>query len=435
MPELISDPNNIKINEQQEIQQIMGDPPSWIVRWGISLVFIAVATLFVIAYMVKYPEVVSAPIVLQTENPPIRVPTRTNGKLEQLFVNNKEAVKKEQILAIIESTAQLESIEELQGFVKQIENEGLNSDLKLPIDLKLGTLQNTWSLFSEGYQKWTYFLTKDKSSKKVRLLKRQISDTKDLNGVLTKRQGSLRENRRILQDQYNRNQKLYGEGLVSINELENIKAELIAINRQIDDVESEVINNNIVIRQLNRQILDLGEDKERAANEKNVELEEHFKKVKTELSNWEANYVLKSPIDGVVSFSNPLTEGETVQTGAEIMTVLPEGKKGGEIIGLAALPFDGSGKVKLGQQVNIQLKDYPYQQYGTVQGEVHSIALLPKEDGYQVEIKMPNTLITSYKKTLPFRQKMTGYAKIITAKRRYLERLFDKLRSTKHNNL
>ena len=39
---LINNPEDIKINEDQDIQQIPGRPPGWILHWGITLVFFAV---------------------------------------------------------------------------------------------------------------------------------------------------------------------------------------------------------------------------------------------------------------------------------------------------------------------------------------------------------------------------------------------------------
>ena len=434
MPELISDPNHIQINEQQEIQQIMGEPPGWIVRWGISLVFIAVTTLILVAYLVKYPDVIPAEITLQTENPPIRVPARVGGKIEQLLVSEKEEVEKGQVLAVFENTAQKESINTLETFIAEVEENGITPDLRLPDNLILGDLQSSWSSFSEGYKDWLFFLKKDKSSKKASLLKRQIIDTKQLNEVLKDRERSLTKNERIIVAQLNRVRTLEREGLTTKTEVENAEAELINIRRQIADMETEYINNKITIQQLNRQILDLDESKDKSANEKYVKLEEDFKKLKNEVADWQLSFLLKSPIAGKVSFSKPLTENQFVKPGDEVMAIIPADSETGEIIGLAALPFEGAGKVERGQRVNIQLNDYPYQQFGSVNGVVKKIALLPQGNSYLLEVGLPDNLLTTYNEELPFRQQMSGQAKIITEERRYLERLFDKVTSAWKND-
>ena len=55
-------------NEQQielkspAVQEILGRPPRWIIRWGISIIFIVVAGLVVGSYFFKYPDVINATI-------------------------------------------------------------------------------------------------------------------------------------------------------------------------------------------------------------------------------------------------------------------------------------------------------------------------------------------------------------------------------------
>ena len=83
MPEtkLIEDPNDIRLRENDEIQQILGNPPGWILRWGILLVFLSMIVFFALAWFIKYPDIIEAPMVLTTQNPPIRVVARSNGSI------------------------------------------------------------------------------------------------------------------------------------------------------------------------------------------------------------------------------------------------------------------------------------------------------------------------------------------------------------------
>ena len=38
---LIHKPEDIQLNDQNEIDQILGNPPNWLLRWGIRLNFLA----------------------------------------------------------------------------------------------------------------------------------------------------------------------------------------------------------------------------------------------------------------------------------------------------------------------------------------------------------------------------------------------------------
>ena len=66
--------------------------------------------------------------------------------------------------------------------------------------------------------------------------------------------------------------------------------------------------------------------------------------------------------------------------------------------------------------------------YGTIQGKVQSISLVPAENFFLVTIKLPQDLITNYNKKLPFAQQINGVADIITENISVLERLFNLLK-------
>src|SRR5690606_270728 len=90
------------------------------------------------------------------------------------------------------------------------------------------------------------------------------------------------------------------------------------------------------------------------------------------IKNWEQKYLFRAPFDGKVQFLKFYTENQFVQSGEQIFTIIPIQEK---IIGQAILPAHGSGKVKAGQEVIVKLDNYPYIEYGTIQGKVNSISL------------------------------------------------------------
>jgi len=113
-----------------------------------------------------------------------------------------------------------------------------------------------------------------------------------------------------------------------------------------------------------------------------------------------------------------------------MMAVVPSTKS---IFGLLEAPIRGSGKVKIGQQVNIQVDNYPFAEYGTLHGQIENISLLPKDNRYWIRVSIPQNLETTYKKELLFRQNMTGVANIVTKDLRLIERVFNQLRALKDN--
>jgi HlyD family secretion protein len=158
-------------------------------------------------------------------------------------------------------------------------------------------------------------------------------------------------------------------------------------------------------------------------------LKEKFDNLVNQLKSWEQNYVLKTPINGKVTFTNFWSVNQFVSAGNVVFNIVPENEQ--KIIGKTMVPIAGAGKVEVGQRVNIKLDNYPYMEYGLLEGKINNISMVPviseKGSYYTAEIELINKLITNYKKELPFNQEMQGSAEIITKDRRLIERLIEPL--------
>lgn len=97
---------------------------------------------------------------------------------------------------------------------------------------------------------------------------------------------------------------------------------------------------------------------------------------------------------------------------------------GNGFIGKVKALVQNSGKIKIGQEVNIRLANYPDREFGIIKGNVKEISLTPDKDGnLLMDISLPNGLQTSYKKQIVFHQEMIGTADIVIEDLRLLERL------------
>jgi HlyD family secretion protein len=134
------------------------------------------------------------------------------------------------------------------------------------------------------------------------------------------------------------------------------------------------------------------------------------------------NYLLVSPLDGKVTFLNYWSVNQNVAAGQVVFTVVPKVQT--ELIGKALLPVERSGKVKVGQKVNIHFVNYPDNEFGMVHGVVNRISLVPVEGKYSVEVKFPEGLKTTYDKELPLSYEMTANAEIVTNDLRLIEQFF-----------
>ena len=97
--------DNEIILRTEEVNEILTSTPKWILRWGISVVFILIIIGVTLSYFIRYPDILTADITLTTLNPPVTLVSKNNGKLIHLLVNNNEIVKVNQTIAVIENTS------------------------------------------------------------------------------------------------------------------------------------------------------------------------------------------------------------------------------------------------------------------------------------------------------------------------------------------
>src|SRR5690606_20276356 len=103
---------------------------------------------------------------------------------------------------------------------------------------------------------------------------------------------------------------------------------------------------------------------------------------------WKEEYLLRSPIEGRISFFDVWGEYQNVKQGQTVFTIVPLTK--GDFIGTCKIPCRNSGKVKEGPRALIKLETYPYREWGFLNGEVQTISEVPNLDsdpGYVVYVK------------------------------------------------
>ncbi|MFN3999477.1 biotin/lipoyl-binding protein [Algoriphagus sp.] len=156
MPVTPSQNDNLHLRSE-EVQEIISRPPAWLIRWGITLVFIMVSLLIGLSFLIRYPDFVEAKVLVTTADPTERISARFSGQIEHLFVKNGDKVKVGQPLAGIKSTAKLDDVLYLKAkleeelFVK--ENDFL-FPVELLSELVLGEMGLTLLEFERTYMEY-----------------------------------------------------------------------------------------------------------------------------------------------------------------------------------------------------------------------------------------------------------------------------------------
>jgi multidrug resistance efflux pump len=104
----------------EEVQEILNKVPHWMIRWGNLLLLLLIVLLFIISWFVKYPDIISSEAIITTEIPPQKEFAKVTGKIDTIFVKDNHKVIKNQSLAIIENTANLNDVFYLKSVIDTI---------------------------------------------------------------------------------------------------------------------------------------------------------------------------------------------------------------------------------------------------------------------------------------------------------------------------
>lgn len=415
----------------EEVKEILGQIPSWIIRWGMVLVLFLIGLIFLGSYIFKYPKIIDAPIKVTTENPPSNIMARTNGQIIQLFVEDNQKVEAGQILALIENTSDFKDVSELivylDSFANVLGNTEGSISFEFPNSLVLGELQPKYANFLKLHDDLRNFVLLDYHNQKITSLEKEIDRFRAYSWTLKKQSNILKSEMELSGNQFARDSVLYRKEVIPQKEYDLSKASYLQKQRAYEESRSTLVNNDIEITRLEQQILDLGLQKNNDFEKLQLSIAEAYDNLSAELANWQQKFVLKTFVAGTVSFTRIWSENQNVREGDLVMSVIPDNT--GEIIGKIELPLNGAGKVKAGQRVNVKFHNFPYMEYGMVRGRIKSISLVTSNNAYSVLVSFPEGLKTSYDTEIMFSQDMQGVAEIITDDLRLIERIINPIRS------
>ena len=422
------------------VQEILGRPPHWIIRWGITVIFIIIGVIVVGTYFFKYPDVIPTTIEVTTENLPTPLIARATGKLDTLFITDNEMIEKGKYLAVIENPACFEDVLRLKELVTNYELQNTSKRGEHPpfggteggfSSLRLGELQPVYYQFVKAYEDYQYFITADYYNQKINALKRQIALQQKLGQSSKKQSRITQEQLRSQERLFAIDSVLYAQKAISLVEYENAKKTLLQMQQSYENTRSSVDNAQLTIAQYEQTIFDLQQQGDEKKKELLSALSGAYEALQTQIDQWEMQYVFVSPLDGKVSMSKLWQKSQHINAGEPLLSVVPNETT--QIMGKIMLPSQGSGKVKKGQAVNVKFDGFPHMEFGMVRGIVKNISLIPiaGEQGKftMVEVEFPQNLQTNYGKMLDFSQQMSGTANIITEDMKLIERFLNPIKS------
>ena len=414
-----------------EVQEILGGVPSRMVRYGIYLFAAIFALIIVFSFVFSYPDILRSNIVVTTENPPATIVARATGKIDKLFVKDREKVSAGKIIALIENPANYDDLLLVEKIIKTVQGDfdtlNFSSKIRFNKSLQLGAVQEFYSIFLTKYGDLQEFYNRNYYVLKEKSYNEQLKNARLLYERLWEQKVAVDKEFQIKQRNYERQKKLVAGEIVATTELEKAESEMLSKKSELDGLRSDLAQQQINISELDQKIIE--NDKE--FNDYKIQYEsavlEAFNNLKSEVSSWFLSYVMRSPIEGTISFNNFYAENQNITEGDRVFTIVPDDV--GQLIGKVGLPVRGSGKVQVGFDVNVKFDNYPYMEFGLVRGKVKNVSLVPENNYYMVEVEFPNGLVTNYGNDLQMQNQLMGQAEIITEDLKLIQRFFNPLKA------
>ena len=412
-----------------DVQEIIGTPPRWIVQWGTVIICMALAVLVAVSFYIAYPDKVIGRIKITSKTAPARINIPQPGVIEQLLVKNGDDVQKGDLLMVIQDAAHFEDVIDLEDMLKPMQNASAGRMRGMTVDpitqqFELGNIQPHYSNFLTTLENYQLYKNIDNDRKMILQIERQIDDIKRSINNLKQQLKVAKEQELIAKIDYENHEKMFEDQVISRDKVDKKYKDKLERTSEVQRIEGQIVGKYGEISSKGGEIEKYRNSGNQNSTQNYIKVKESIDKLLGAIQTWKQQFLLEAPIDGKVSMPMNWSQLQFVEQGKEIMAILTSNATDGKFIQFL-VPFAGSGKIEAGQKVIIKFDHYRYKEHGTVAARVLSFDELPRDGFLQVNIELTNGLKAMKGKEIPFSQEMQGTGEIITNNRSVFTRIFE----------
>ena len=226
----------------EEVQEILSYVPNWMIRWGNTLLLFLIIGLLCITWFVKYPDVITAEVMITTTFPPEKLFAKSNGQFEVILAKDGDSVVENQTIAVLENSAFYKDVLLLKSVVDTLEIN--HQTFRFPIDelppLILGDVTSAFAQFETSYS--DYLLNNQLTPYKSETFANRFSII-EAKGRLQNLQYQKELNKKELsfkEKDVERQKNLFEKGVISAKEYEQKQLEFLQAKRAYKSLESSI---------------------------------------------------------------------------------------------------------------------------------------------------------------------------------------------------
>lgn len=414
------------ILRSEEVSEILGTPPRAIIRYGITAIGAVILMVVVGSAFIKYPDIVSTPISITTQQPPEPIVSRVTGKPMAIMVEDRQLVEANQTVAIMQNAARYADVQLVKSTVSSAVDEKSMQSLSLPSNVQLGELQDAYGNMVKALAALHLFDSQQYYQRKEQAMVKQVSGYSEYSAKVKAQMSVTAQDYELALKQHLRDSLLLAQKVISPSDFEHSKSAMLVKRGSV--MQQSIQSTNAMIEQakLEQSLVELRMEAQSRRAELVQALVASFNLLKSGIAQWDEKYILRSHNAGRISFLKVWSTSQEVKAGETMFTVVP--LHAGKVVGIATIGKGSIGKVAEGQSVSIKLSGYPSQEYGVLKGVVRAISLAPGDSLYAAIVSVPQSLETSYRRKIRLRGELTGVAEISTEEISVLARVWAPLK-------
>ena len=432
-----NDRNNNMVNRTEEVQDIIERIPHRTGRVVAIIVVILAGLLLFFGWLIEYPEKVTGPVSITARQAPVKLVSGTSGKLH-LLKSSSDTLIENEIFAFLDNPAKLDDILVTEEFLYKNNPDSLYLHpivFNLSSSMALGDLSTQYYSLLNAVDKVFQYRFGQPYEKKLRNLVSLLKSQMKLKDNNQKQLKTKKNTLKIAEKNVHRDSTLFLSSTIAELDVDRSSINYYGVLESSQTVERDNTSIGMQIEDTRYKLQTLLLDQKETESKLRMDLIACYNELISGLRKWKLSYCFVSPINGKLEYLNFWRESDFITTGTAVFSIIPSDNP---ILGQVYLPSTGAGKVIVGQDVIIKLDNYPYIEYGSINGKVKTISQLSNQslevsgqnkiNTYLITVDLPIELTTNYGAKLDFRYEIKGIADILTKRRKLLERLFDNLK-------
>jgi HlyD family secretion protein len=372
---------------------------------------------------ISYPDIIRAPLKINSLNSPKELLAHQSGKLIKILVKDNDSVRIKQPLAFIESTARHEDVIQFALKLNRL-SEAVSNNKKIDNKtfqtqgLNLGELQSSVQAF---YQEYILFLNTLKDGfylTQQKYLNKELQEINKLRQQLILKKKVQEREYANVSEEYNAYKKLIKNGVISNSEFKQIENKYLAAKHPLQQTTTELLYNNTSNIDKQKEIASL----ESTINEQRVKFVQALNSLINETEVWMLKYIVFSTEEGKVKYVGILQENQNIVANQPLFIV---NSGNSHFFGEVKIPQYKMGKVKVGQRSLVKLHSYPYEEFGLIYGRVSYVTDFALNDSvFLAKIELINFKKDNSPDGIHLKPGMLGDVEIVTKENSLFDKIF-----------